>query len=300
MGKGKFASYMAAVLAILFWGISYLWSNEIISQGVPVFIFIFFRILFAAVILLAVSLVGGRLRRIGKGDLKWFVLLSFLEPFLYFIGESYGIKITGSPTTASVIIATIPVFTLIYGVFAEHEKISLLNAAGVVLSVAGIVLFSWRKGEMQVGRLYGLLFLGLSVVSATFYTVICKKLASRYSSLEILTWQYVFGTLFFFVPFLVSGLPQWDPSFVRWSVIRPLLMLSVFASCVAYGFYIGMIRDLGLVRASVLTVLIPLVSAVAAVVTGQETLSVLQLSGIVFAILGVAFAQIQGGFLKIK
>jgi drug/metabolite transporter (DMT)-like permease len=295
MAKSKLTSYIEAAAAVVLWGISYLWTNEILRQDVPVFIFIFFRMAFAALIMTVATLLLGKLQKIRKGDFWTFALLAFFEPFLYFIGESYGIRITGSPTTASVIIATIPVFTLLYGVLFFKEKLTALNVVGVLLSVGGIMLFSFKKGGMHVDYFYGVLFLLLAVISSVSYSIIGKKLSARYSSVTILTYQYLFGTLFFLIPFLTIGLPHWSNAFVTWSVIRPLLLLSVFASCVAYGLYLNMLRDLGLVRASVFTAVIPIFAAVGAFFLGQETFVWNQLVGMVFAVCGVAFAQIPSG-----
>lgn len=298
MARSKVVSYSEAAVAVILWGASYLWTNEILSQNVPVFIFIFFRMLFAAIILTSVMLILGKLQKIKKKDFWTFILLALFEPFLYFIGESYGIRITGSPTTASVIIATIPVFTLLYGVLFFKEKITPLNIIGVLLSVGGIMLFSFKKGGMHVNYFYGVLFLLLAVASSVAYSIIGRKLTEEYSSPTILTYQFVFGTMFFLVPFLLVGLPDWNPAFVTWSVIRPLLLLSIFASCVAYGLYLNMLRDLGLVRASVFTAIVPVFSGLGAFLLGQESFVWSQILGIVFAVSGVAFAQIPGSKLK--
>ena len=122
--------------------------------------------------------------------MKWMLLLAFFEPFIYFIGESYGLKITGSATLSAVIIATIPIFTMIMGRLLFNESLSRLNVAGIIAAVLGIVLFVWN-GTISSENYYGILFLFLAVAGAVGYSSICKRLTSTYNAITITTWQFL-------------------------------------------------------------------------------------------------------------
>ena len=74
--------YLAILVTVFFWGMSFLWSDAVLDQNVPVFTFIFTRMVLAATCLTLFSLLTGRLQRIRKGDLKWFVAMTAFEPFL--------------------------------------------------------------------------------------------------------------------------------------------------------------------------------------------------------------------------
>ena len=138
--------YLAILVTVFFWGMSFLWSDAVLDQNVPVFTFIFTRMVLAATCLTLFSLLTGRLQRIRKGDLKWFAAMTAFEPFLYFLGETFGLKITGSPTLCSVIIATIPVFTLIVGQIFFKEKLSTLNRIGIFGEAFwGVLKLRFRK-----------------------------------------------------------------------------------------------------------------------------------------------------------
>ena len=90
--------YLAILVTVFFWGMSFLWSDQVLDQDVPVFTFIFTRMILAAAGLSLISLLAGKLQRIRKGDLKWFAAMTAFEPFLYFLGETFGLKMTDSPT----------------------------------------------------------------------------------------------------------------------------------------------------------------------------------------------------------
>ena len=292
-GKGSgLIWYLAILVTVFFWGMSFLWSDAILDQGVPVFVFIFIRMVLAATALLLFSLLTGRLQRIRRGDWKWFAAMTAFEPFLYFLGETFGLKITGSPTLCSVIIATIPVFTLIVGQIFFKEKLSHLNRVGIFVAVAGVIAFILIGGNLHTDYLYGIAVLFLAVIGSTGYTAICKKLVDKqYNPFTIVTWQFILAAGYFLVPFLFAGLPHWDPVFLTWPVMRPLLELALLCSGVAFVLYAACVEKIGMTRTTVFLPIVAIVSAVAATLMGQDELHPLQMVGIVVAMAGVVMAQ---------
>ncbi len=284
--------YLAILVTVFFWGMSFLWSDSVLDQGVPVFTFIFTRMVLAATALSLFSLLSRRLQRIRKGDLKWFAAMTAFEPFLYFLGETFGLKITGSPTLCSVIIATIPVFTLIVGQLFFHEKLSTLNRIGIFVAVAGVIGFILIGGSLRTQYAYGIAVLFLAVAGSTGYTAICKKLIDKgYNAFTIVTWQFILAAGFFLIPFLVFDAPIWKPAYVSWPVLKPILELAVLCSGVAFVLYAACVERIGMTRTVVFLPLVAIVSAVASLVLGQDTLQPLQLAGIVVAMAGVVMAQ---------
>ena len=284
--------YLAILVTVFFWGMSFLWSDAVLDQNVPVFTFIFTRMVLAATCLTLFSLLTGRLQRIRKGDLKWFAAMTAFEPFLYFLGETFGLKITGSPTLCSVIIATIPVFTLIVGQIFFKEKLSTLNRIGIFVAVAGVIGFILIGGSLHTQYLYGIAVLFLAVIGSTGYTAICKKLIDKgYNAFSIVTWQFILAVGFFLVPFLVFDASTWTPAYLAWPVLKPILELAVLCSGVAFVLYAACVDHIGMTRTVVFLPLVAIVSAVASLVMGQDTIKPLQMVGIVVAMAGVVMAQ---------
>ena len=284
--------YLAILVTVFFWGMSFLWSDAVLDQNVPVFTFIFTRMVLAATCLTLFSLLTGRLQRIRKGDLKWFAAMTAFEPFLYFLGETFGLKITGSPTLCSVIIATIPVFTLIVGQIFFKEKLSTLNRIGIFVAVAGVIGFILIGGSLHTQYLYGIAVLFLAVIGSTGYTAICKKLIDKgYNAFSIVTWQFILAVGFFLVPFLIFDASTWTPAYLAWPVLKPILELAVLCSGVAFVLYAACVDHIGMTRTVVFLPLVAIVSAVASLVMGQDTIKPLQMVGIVVAMAGVVMAQ---------
>ena len=291
-GRSGWIWYLAILVTVFFWGMSFLWSDSVLDQNVPVFTFIFTRMVLAAIALTLFSLLTGRLQKIRRGDWKWFASMTAFEPFLYFLGETFGLKITGSPTLCSVIIATIPVFTLIVGQLFFHEKLSHLNRIGIFVAVAGVIGFIVLGGSLHTEYLYGIGVLFLAVIGSTGYTAICKKLVDKgYNAFTIVTWQFILAMGYFLVPFLIWDAPTWTPVYLSWPVLRPILALALLCSGVAFVLYAACVDHIGMTRTVVFLPLVAIVSAVAASLMGQDTILPLQMAGIVVAMAGVVMAQ---------
>ena len=144
----KLLIYIASIFAITLWGMSYIWTDKLIALDIPIFYFVFVRILLAGIVLFLFNTAYGRIKRIQKQDLPKFLLLAFFEPFIYFICETYGLKLTGSPTLSAMVVATIPIFSIGAGIFFFKEKINFINVIGIVFSLIGIVMVAMAKGEL--------------------------------------------------------------------------------------------------------------------------------------------------------
>ncbi len=66
--------------------------------------------------------------------LKWFILLGFFEPFLYFMGECYGMNLI-SPSLGAIIISLIPLIAPIPARYFFREKFSFSNYVGLFISL---------------------------------------------------------------------------------------------------------------------------------------------------------------------
>ena len=71
--------YIASTFAIILWGMSYIWTDKLIELGIPVFYFVFIRILMAGGILFLFNTAYGRIKRIQKQDYKKFLLLELFQ-----------------------------------------------------------------------------------------------------------------------------------------------------------------------------------------------------------------------------
>jgi drug/metabolite transporter (DMT)-like permease len=276
---------------MFFWGFSFIWSNRLLKLGAPVYALVFSRTAIAGLILLAITLFSRQLELPEKKDVKWFLVLAFAEPFLYFIGETFGMKLTGSPTLCSVIIATIPVFAMIFAITVFCEQLSRSNIAGIILTLPGICLVMFERDFGKMEHPAGIALLFLAVFSAVVYSLAVKKLLARYRGLTVTTWQHLIGACLFSPFFFVFDYPGVKTLSFSWELLYPLLLLAVFCSCICYLLFINTIQTIGISKTSAFTSLIPVITAVGAFLLGEETFPARKIMGIAIVVTGLILSQ---------
>ena len=285
--------YISSTVAIILWGMSYIWTDKLISMQIPVFYFVFVRILLAGVILFLFNTAYGRIKRIQKKDLPKFLMLALCEPFIYFIFETYGLKLTGSPTLSAMIIATIPIFSIGAGILFFKEKVSAVNVIGIFLSLVGIVMVAMAKGEIGEYVLWGIIFLLIAVLSEVGHASFTKSLSGNYSSQVIVMYQFLIGSVYLLPLFLMKGLKGFDASiYFSADVMYPIICLAILCSSLAFSLWVGTIKSLGVAKSSIFSALIPVVAALIAWLLGHEIMNARQWTGIAISSFGVILSQI--------
>lgn len=288
----KILTYIASIFAITLWGMSYIWTDKLIAQGIPIFYFVFVRILLAGLILFLFNTAYGRIKRIQRRDLPKFLILAFFEPFIYFICETYGLKVTGSPTLSAMVIATIPIFSIGAGIIFFKEKINAVNIAGIILSLIGIVMVAMAKGELGEHFIWGIVLLLIAVIAEVGHASITKSLAGNYSSQIIVMYQFLIGSIYLLPLFLWKGLDGFNAEiYFGAEVWYPLICLAVLCSSLAFSLWVSTIKNLGVAKSSIFSALIPVAAAVIAWILGHEYLNHRQWIGIGISTLGVILSQ---------
>ena len=284
--------YIASMFAIILWGMSYIWTDKLIGQGIPIFYFVFVRIFMAGIILFLFNTAYARIKRIQRRDLGKFLLLAFFEPFIYFICETFGLKLTGSPTLSAMVIATIPIFSIGAGILFFKEKINGINIVGISLSLVGIVLVAMAKGELGEHFIWGIILLLVAVLSEVGHASITKSLAGNYSSQIIVMYQFLIGSIYLLPLFLWKGLDGFDYEvYFDGDVWYPIICLAVLCSSLAFSLWVSTIKNLGVAKSSIFSALIPVAAAIIAWVIGHEALNDRQWIGIGISTFGVILSQ---------
>lgn len=284
--------YLLSLLAIGLWGMSYLWSDSLLSQGIPVEYIVFSRIFVAGLVLLAANLVLRKHMKLERKDLPKFLLLALFEPFIYFVAETYGIRLTESPTISSLFIATSPIFSVVVGIFVFKEKFSLFNMAGILVCLGGIVMVTLCTESMGPYFVWGLVLLVIAVLAEVGHASFTKHLSDTYDPLVIVMYQFLIGSVYLLPLFLKFGIRDFDAQiYLSWSVVRPILCLAVFCSSIAFGLWAYTIKYLGVAKSSIFMSTIPVCTALAGWILGQELLTPLQWTGILVACIGVVMSQ---------
>lgn len=273
-------TYPALFLALLFWGLSFVWTKLALSEFGP-FTLIFFRFALASVLFVIVLLlVEKRLPRLSLKDHGKMILLALFQPLLYFIFESLGILNT-SASKASLIVASIPLVVLGLSALLLKEKAGPAVIVSVLLSIVGIGLltlgdpnFSWSMSSSLKGDLY---MLG-AVLAAAGYMVFTRFLGKTHSVLVITFMQMSYGAIFL-CPFFLwevwhQGLPV--VSAKGWAAFSALTLLASFTAFLCYNFALTQVHAS---RASAFINGVPVVTVVSSWIILGERLAPLEAVG---------------------
>lgn len=290
--KGTILTYAAVIGAVIIWGISFI-STKIILESFTLGTYISIRFFLSAVIFFFICLKKGFPKYSRQTNKKLF-LLSFFQPFLYFIFETAGLSRT-SASLASLLIAIIPVIVLIVARIIIKEKISRKNIFGIILSFLGI-FFLVTGGKLEIpgesGTFIGNLMILGAVFSAAFYIVLGRNLGGEVSSFHLTASQIFYGALFF-LPFFFLNLKS-----MNWAEIAPIALgaLGFNTVCSTLGAFLlynhGLTR-LSAARASLFLNAVPLVTALTAWAVLGETLTLFQIGGGGLVIVSVLLTSIR-------
>jgi len=264
--KNRVIGLLLMFLAIFVWGISFV-STKVVLEELPPVSIAFFRQFVAIVPLAVMMVIRKESFKPDKGDLKLFAVAALFGIVLYFVFENNGLAMT-SASSASILVAAVPVFVLIIESIITRTPISKASLGCVLASLLGVYCIISGNGSIDFSEgtfLGNLLILG-AMASWIIYTFISKGLGERYSSLKLTTLQTLLS-IPLFVPFTVSEVPAWQAPSV--TAFLHLLFLGVFCSALAYAFFLYSIHTLGPVLPSAGLNLIPVIT----IITGRIVLS---------------------------
>jgi drug/metabolite transporter (DMT)-like permease len=282
--------YLYVLLAMLFWGMSFVWTSILLNYYQPISI-IFIRLILSSAFLFLIMIGLKRKEKIVRKDIPIILLSAVFNPFLYFLGENYGLKFS-SPTITSVIIATIPVFTPLAAWFILKEGIRWYNFAGILISFIGVLVILVNKQMEFVIDPVGLIFLAGAVISAIIFTVFLKKLSARYSPLTLITYQNSTGIFLFMPFFFIFEFHDFIKVTPNLDIVSSFLFLSILASSLSYVFFAKSIKHLGMSKANVFSNLIPVFTAIFSFFILSEQFTLMKICGMAIVIAGVYISEV--------
>lgn len=291
MRNKDLVSYLYALGAAFFWSFSFIWF-KIAYLGYNPITVVIFRLAISAVLIIVIGIFLKQLRMPKRNDFGLFVLMAFFEPFIYFLGESYGLKYVSS-TVAAVIVATIPLISPLAAWYFFRERLKWMNLAGLLLSFLGVgmVVLNRSLGFDASPLGVGLEF--IAVFSAIGYSVVLKNLASRYNTITIIAFQNIIGIIFFLPVWLKVDYADFLQRPFHPQAFRAIVLLAVFSSTLAFVFFTKCIRQIGVNRTNSFINLIPVFVAILSYFVLNENLGVIKIAGILVVVGGLFLAQIK-------
>lgn len=281
---------LAALAVVLVWASTFVMTKNAYQEIRPL-AFAFVR--FIGITGFAFATLGIRSRRcdrsalwhLDRADIPRFLAAGLLGYTFYQIGFTLGLAHT-SPFSSSLMIAMMPLATLVI-VAIMGERQSPLVWAGAVVALGGVTIFlSNRSGDS--GMLGNVLSFG-AAVSFALYGVLSRPLVRKYRAETFSAYSTLAGA----IPLLVVAAPEalrqdWGQvSGTSWLVIAYMIVFPVY---LAYMLWNWAIAHRGVAIAG-WNMLVPVVSGVLAALFYGESFGPVKLLGGALALLGLVLMR---------
>ena len=285
----KAKGLISIMIPVITWGISFV-STEYLLDYMGAMTIGAVRFIFATLLMFLMMKWTKTPLKIDKKDHILFVLAGGVGIAIYFYFENTGIKyISASPS--ALIIAAIPIFTLIFESIIYKRKIMGVDMLAIAVSIIGVILIvdidfsQFFKAEESLGYL---MMLG-AVASWVVYSMASKPLFEKYSYLTIIFYQFLYS-----LPFFILSVPFESNN---WSAlglegIAHLVFLGIFASVLGFYFYAKSMDLLGITESSIFINFLPIVTIVFSYIYMGQTVSLKQLIGGGFVMLSVTVSTL--------
>lgn len=218
----------------------------------------------ASILLVLVLRYRGRLRLPERGDMAKLVGLGVLGNVIYQLLFIHGLDLT-SAGNASLLLATVPVWTILLSSVLGHERPSLLVWVGIMGTLAGMVLVVLGGAGVELGgsSLEGDLLMAAAALGWAGYTVGSRDMIQKYGPLRTTTWTLSVGT----VGLLALGAP--DLAALQFGSVSPVawfgvVYAGVFALSIAYLLWYRAVQRIGSSRTAAYSNLVPVVALLVA------------------------------------
>ncbi|MDD7363397.1 MAG: DMT family transporter [Firmicutes bacterium] len=281
------------------YGLSYMFTKQA-TESASELALLGWRFLIAAVAM-SILVFSGAIKVNLKGkDIKPLLMVALFSPCIYYIGETIGISYTTS-SESGVFLACIPVASLIASTLILKKKPTPYQIAGILITLAGVVMTVLAVGASSSLSGIGYAFLFLAVASYALYGVFVDK-ANDFTGLEITYVMLLAGAVLFIVLALAEAAASGNARalmmlpFEKGTFLIAIVYQGIGCSVIAFFLSNIAIAKIGVNKTSSFIGVSTVVSIISGALVLGETFTVYQIFGAVVIIIGVyiANAKIRG------
>ena len=223
-----------------------------------------------------------------RKDLARFVLLAIIGNTAYQLFFINGIALT-TATNSALILATTPLFIILFGAFLNVERVTNRVVQGVILSFVGVVLIVFGSGNTLTfsdQSLLGDLLIVANPICWSIYTVLSKPMLIEYSPLRLTAVTMAIGG----VPLVIVGIPSLGTQ--NWQAISLNAWLGLaFSAFLAIGlgyviWYTG-VSKIGSARTALYDNLVTVFAVASAWILLGESMTAIQIVGAVLVFISL-------------
>ena len=277
----------------LLYGMIGYFGIKLFEQGYSVPSMLFWRFLVASAWMLLVCAVlrtpRRRLQR-QKSRAGLMLQLAAIGSISYAGGSSFfylsSLHIGTGP--AMVIFFSFPVFVMLFSVYFKRARINRYMILSLLMVMSGLILLN--GGGSHDLNIVGILLALIAAFSYGVYVYYSHHSSKQADSLPLTLYICLGCSLIFLFFSLITHTFQWPVTLRAW---RDILILGVLATAIPIQLLLKGLKYISSVKASILSVMEPLTTVVVGVLLLHESLSTMQLTGIVIVLSGAIAIQFE-------
>lgn len=226
--------HLAGILFATIFGFTFMFSKVAMNYVSPIGL-IAYRFLIAFIVYEILRLTKVVKIRFEKRHMKNLFLVALFQPILYFLTETYGLRLTTSGE-AGLMIAMIPIFVTLLSSLILKEKPRPIQLIFIFLSVSGVIfiqVFKVQDGIAFEGLGY-LLLLG-AVLSAALFNIASRNASKELKPYEITYFMMLYGAVVFNIMYFTQLISEgrvldYITNLYHIELVLPILYLGIIAS----------------------------------------------------------------------
>ena len=247
-----------------------------------------FRIMIAGVTTLCILVLTRSFRKMTKQEWIYILLGTLFGVVLHHSLLAISLTMIDA-SSAALILALVPLTTVILAIFFLGEKLTGARLLGISLALAGVFFIqgeSFTSFEFSLGEV--LIFTSMLVQAISF--IFIKKATATIDSKQITTMMFLTGSIgLVILSFIIE-----PGSFSQMFTASPFIyVLFIFSGMVVTGFgyiiYNSAIQQIGAGQTVIFNNFVPFFGVVFSVIFLYEMITASQVIGFIFVVIGVLF-----------
>ncbi len=292
MDRKRVIAYAEILFTVIIWGASFIATKIALRDLQPVTL-VWVRFAIGVIILGAATAARHQFALPQRGEIPYFALLGFLGITFHQWLQSTGL-VTSQASTTAWIVATIPVFMAILSWLFLKEKISWLQAGGILLAALGVLLVvsKGKLGSLVSGHFGapGDFLILISAPNWAVFSILSRRGLQKHQATQMMFYVMAIGWLLTTLLFIFTG----NLADLR-NLSLPGGLAVAFLGIICSGFaYIAWYDGLQVIPASQVGVFLyiePLVTVLVAWLVLGEALLLSTIIGGIIIISGVRLVQ---------
>lgn len=232
--------------------------------------------------------------RVAKEDIPRFAAIGVFGIACSQILFYEGLALT-SPIDAAIITSFSPALVIILSAVIFSDKITLIKIIGTILGISGAIIAIVGSRDSAVSShddILGKIYICIGTLFTSLYIIWSKPLIRKYDSMVVVGWLFAFAAIVMAV-YVGKDATTIDLSAFDSKAYLALGFVVVGSTVISFSFRAFSLRFMEPASVSSYGYIKPVVATVAAIIIGQDHLTVTRVIAIILVVSSIVFTNVK-------